>query len=75
MHKELGLERHLLLLDKSPSISCPACSSCPTHSVNILSHVDWSVIANNVRDVADIYATRYEIGAYQAEVDHPIVRT
>lgn len=54
---------HLLLLDERPRVSLTPGAGSAAHSVHILPEIDRHVVADDVRDVADVDAARDEVGA------------
>lgn len=62
---------YLLFFNQRPCISCPPCSSCSAYSMNILSHINRGIIADDVRDMADVDSTRNQVRAYQSSKNIP----
>jgi hypothetical protein len=64
VNAKLEKRKHLLFFNQSPGVSGPTSSSCPPNTVHIFSHVHRGIVADDVRDMTDIYTSGYKIRAY-----------
>lgn len=58
----------LLRLDQRPSGSFATCSSGSTDSVDVLPHIHWDVVGDDVRDGGDVDSSRDQVGTDETEV-------